>query len=161
MGEIIKIEADKVVVGLDDGSVVRVDLDDVDFVPSLGDKVKVFNDGDNNYIRKAKEKSEEENFKTVNEREYYRDDLDNRVTNIYVNQNSNIPYGKYPVNKWIYALLAFFLGGFGAHKFYSKKIGKGILYLIFSWTFIPGIIAFIEFIIALTKTPDENGNIYM
>lgn len=161
MGEIIKIEADKVVVGLDDGSVVRVDLNDVDFVPKIGDKVKVFNDGDNNYIRKAKEKYEEETYKTEDEKEYLRDDLDNRVTNIYINQNNNIPYGKYPVNKWIYALLAFFLGGIGAHKFYSRKIGRGILYLIFVWTTIPSIIAFVEFIIALTKTPDENGNIYM
>ncbi|MEA1568161.1 NINE protein, partial [Salmonella enterica] len=33
------------------------------------------------------------------------------------------------------ALLAFFLGGFGVHKFYLGKIGQGFLYLIFCWTF--------------------------
>ena len=27
-------------------------------------------------------------------------------------------------------LLCFFLGGFGAHKFYRKKIGMGLLYLV-------------------------------
>ncbi|MDY3005867.1 TM2 domain-containing protein [Anaerococcus sp. AGMB00486] len=163
MGEIIKIEADKVVVGLEDGSVIRIDLDDVNFVPNIGDKVKVFNDGNHNYIRKAKEKSEYESYKTVDEKEYYRNDLDkSSVTNIYINQeNKNIPYGKYPVNKWIYAILALFLGGFGAHKFYSRKFGKGIIYLIFICTGIPTIISFFEFIIALTKTPDENGYIYM
>ncbi|MCL7680365.1 TM2 domain-containing protein, partial [Klebsiella pneumoniae] len=53
------------------------------------------------------------------------------------------------------ALLAFFLGGFGAHKFYFWKIGQGLLYLIFCWTFIPSIIAFVEFIIYLCDT-DEN-----
>lgn len=42
------------------------------------------------------------------------------------------------------ALLAFFLGGFGAHKFYLNKNGKGFLYLIFCWTYIPAIIAFFE-----------------
>lgn len=53
------------------------------------------------------------------------------------------------------ALLAFFLGGFGVHKFYLGKIGQGFSYLIFCWTFIPSIIAFIEFIIYLCDS-DEN-----
>jgi len=43
-----------------------------------------------------------------------------------------------------YALLAFFLGGFGAHKFYFGQIGIGVLYAIFVWTFIPSIVALIE-----------------
>ncbi len=30
------------------------------------------------------------------------------------------------------ALLAFFLGGIGVHKFYLGKVGQGFLYLIFS-----------------------------
>jgi len=46
-------------------------------------------------------------------------------------------------------LLAFFLGGIGAHKFYLGRVGQGILYLLFCWTFIPAIIAFIEFIVYL------------
>ena len=66
---------------------------------------------------------------------------------------------KHCVNKISYALFAFFLGGFGAHKFYAGKITQGFLYLIFFWTFIPGIIAFIEFILALAKEADSNGNI--
>ncbi len=53
------------------------------------------------------------------------------------------------------ALLAFFLGGFGAHKFYLGKIGQGIVYLLFCWTFIPMIIAFIEFIVYLCMSDEE------
>ena len=41
-------------------------------------------------------------------------------------------------------LLAFFLGSFGAHRFYLGEIGMGCLYLIFCWTLIPHLIAFVE-----------------
>jgi TM2 domain-containing membrane protein YozV len=43
-------------------------------------------------------------------------------------------------------LLCFFLGSFGIHKFYLGNSAQGIIYLIFSWTFIPGIFAFFEFL---------------
>lgn len=46
-----------------------------------------------------------------------------------------------------------------AHKFYAGKIGSGILYLIFVWTFIPAFVALIEVIVALLKQADANGNI--
>ncbi len=41
-------------------------------------------------------------------------------------------------------ILALFLGGLGAHKFYLDRPLQGIIYLVFCWTFIPGIIAFFE-----------------
>jgi len=41
-------------------------------------------------------------------------------------------------------LLAFFLGSFGAHRFYMGETGWGILYLCFCWTFIPHIVSFVE-----------------
>jgi len=41
-------------------------------------------------------------------------------------------------------LLALFLGGLGAHKFYMGETGLGILYLVFFWTGIPALVAFIE-----------------
>ena len=47
------------------------------------------------------------------------------------------------------ALLAFFLGGLGVHHFYLGNTLLGVLYLLFCWTFIPAIIAFIEFVVFL------------
>ncbi|AWK44161.1 hypothetical protein A4R40_23035 [Photorhabdus laumondii subsp. laumondii] len=58
------------------------------------------------------------------------------------------------------ALLAFFLGSFGAHKFYLSKIGMGILYLLFCWTLIPVLIAFIEFIIYLCTSDEDFAKKY-
>lgn len=57
-------------------------------------------------------------------------------------------------------LLAFFLGGFGVHKFYLGRVGQGILYLLFCWTFIPAIVAFIEFIIYLTMSDEAFAHKY-
>jgi TM2 domain-containing membrane protein YozV len=50
-------------------------------------------------------------------------------------------------NKTTAILLTFFLGGLGVHKFYLGQTGLGIAYLLFCWTLIPGLIAFIEFIL--------------
>lgn len=52
-------------------------------------------------------------------------------------------------------LLALFLGGLGAHKFYLGKAGQGLLYLCFFWTFIPACVALIEAIIYLTMSDAE------
>jgi TM2 domain-containing membrane protein YozV len=53
-------------------------------------------------------------------------------------------------------LLALFLGGLGAHKFYLGQTGLGIVYLLFSWTTIPGWIALIEAFSLSGKTAQYN-----
>ncbi len=63
-------------------------------------------------------------------------------------------------NRLVAALFAFFLGGFGIHKFYLGKIGQGLLYLLFCWTFIPSLIAFIEGIIYLCNTDEAFSRKY-
>ena len=58
-------------------------------------------------------------------------------------------------NKLIAALLAIFLGGIGIHKFYLGKVGWGIIYFIFSWTFIPALLGLLEGIIYLSMSDKE------
>lgn len=58
------------------------------------------------------------------------------------------------------ALLAFFLGGFGIHKFYLGSTKAGVLYLLFSWTCIPALIAFFDFFILLFMDDRKFNYIY-
>lgn len=59
------------------------------------------------------------------------------------------------VDRTTAAIFALLLGGLGVHKFYMSKTKLGIIYLCFSWTFIPAIVGFIEGIIYLTKSDEE------
>ncbi len=62
-------------------------------------------------------------------------------------------------SRYVAALLAFFLGGFGVHKFYLGK-WIGILYFILCWTYIPSIIALIEGILYLVNSEAEFNRKY-
>ena len=70
--------------------------------------------------------------------------------------NSNLPVK----NKWVAFLLAFFLGSFGAHKFYLGQKGMGFLYLVFFWTYIPGLISFFEAIGLLLQKEEDFAQKY-
>ena len=63
------------------------------------------------------------------------------------------------VNKGAYIGLCLLLGGIGAHKFYAGKWIQGLLYLAFSWTWVPVIISLIDLLVAIFKTPDQIGQI--
>ena len=63
-------------------------------------------------------------------------------------------------NRIVAVLFAFFLRGFGAHKFYLGSFGLGIVYLIFCWTVIPSIIAIIEGILLLIMSDDDFNRKY-
>lgn len=58
-------------------------------------------------------------------------------------------------NKTTAALLALFLGGIGAHKFYLGRTGMGLIYLVFCWTLIPSIIGLVEGIQFLSMSESE------
>jgi len=60
-----------------------------------------------------------------------------------------------PKSRIVAGILALLIGGLGVHKFYLGKIGLGVLYLVFFWTFVPAIIAFIEGIIYLVQSDEE------
>ncbi len=66
------------------------------------------------------------------------------------------PYAARPQKDRMTAgLLALFLGNIGVHKFYLNQGGMGVLYLLFSWTFIPGLIALVEAIQYLTMSDQD------
>ena len=60
-------------------------------------------------------------------------------------------------SKVVAAVLALCLGGFGAHHFYLNNPLLGVLYVLFCFTLIPAIVAFVEAIIFLSM-PDEAFN---
>ena len=79
---------------------------------------------------------------------------------VYVQQAAAQPSSPYDHNwpiksKLAAGLLGIFLGGIGIHKFYLGRVGMGVLYLLFCWTFIPGIVGFIEGIVYLASS-DHN-----
>lgn len=58
-------------------------------------------------------------------------------------------------NKLVAALLALFLGSLGIHKFYLGQKGWGIVYLLLCWTFIPGLVAFVEAVLLLMMSDEK------
>ena len=54
--------------------------------------------------------------------------------------------------------LAFFLGGLGHTDFIENNMVKALLYILFCWTGIPGVIGMIEGVIAFIKL-QMSGNI--
>lgn len=75
-----------------------------------------------------------------------------------VRQTAPISYGTQTTpsgkNKLAAALFAILLGGLGVHKFYLGRVGWGVLYIVFFWTFIPAILGLIEGIIYLTMSDE-------
>jgi TM2 domain-containing membrane protein YozV len=51
-------------------------------------------------------------------------------------------------------VLGILIGGLGIHKFYLGKVGLGIVYILFCWTYVPAIIGLVEGIIYLTQTDE-------
>lgn len=61
----------------------------------------------------------------------------------------------YTKSKTLAGILAILLGGFGVHKFYLGKWGKGLIYLLLCWTYVPALIGLIEGIRYLISSDDD------
>jgi TM2 domain-containing membrane protein YozV len=64
------------------------------------------------------------------------------------------------LNKRTATILCLFLGWLWCHQFYLRNYGRGTLYLIFCWTFIPAIISIYDLIILITTSKSKFDNLY-
>ncbi|NLK84697.1 MAG: TM2 domain-containing protein [Aeromonadales bacterium] len=137
MSKILSVSANTVTIGFDDKSLKEFDISCCQgFTPEVGLEVDVFTNDNKVVITRASA----------------------HVSTAVSTGAGQLAAEEHRVNKVAYVLLCFFLGGIGVHKFYAGHVFLGLLYLIFCWTFIPSIVAFIEFIIGLVKPADINGN---
>ncbi len=145
MATILHITSNTLTVSLDDNSLKEFPISSCSgFVPAVGMTVRVSMNGDTAIIQR-----------------FYREDEAIKPEGEHSTGSNSVTYPKTPhrVNKIAYIILAFFLGGFGIHKFYSGHAMAGIIYLLLCWTFISGFLAIIDIILALLKTSDKDGNI--
>lgn len=77
------------------------------------------------------------------------------LTFLFIFSYSAYRYGKKLRNKHTTSLLAFFGGTIGLHRFYLNQVWRGILYIIFSWTFLSTLIGIIDFISFLIIDDDK------
>ena len=59
------------------------------------------------------------------------------------------------INFWCFIVLCLIGGFIGLQEFYRGKIGLGVFAVLFFWTGIPAIVAFIEAVVWLFRGEDE------
>lgn len=155
MAKIIDINETIISIGTDNGSIKEVRTCDINFVPHIGDEVEIFETETKTIVSKIEAKPAVE-VPTGGININVQNTAANAAPAAQAVVSAN---GSKAVSKVTYCVLAFLLGGLGVHKFYVGKIGTGILFLLFCWTYIPAFIALIEFIVALCKPADANGMI--
>lgn len=89
------------------------------------------------------------NMNKKEEKEMSNEQLQNEIYKEQLRQLKELKENSNKPSLMIYLLLAFCLGGIGAHHFYNGKTVRGLLYLVFVWTMIPSGLALIDMVIAL------------
>ncbi|MFI3253734.1 MAG: TM2 domain-containing protein [Eubacteriales bacterium] len=174
MAKVIQISGQTVYIGLENGQMQEVSMSSFNFAPNMGDEVEVFGSGDRVIVSKKTPSNGTPGGININ----VDNSSNNSSSNMSSNVNQNSVYVAPPaprpvqrvtvrafihpeptVNKMLYLILCFCLGMVGVHKFYSGKVGMGVLYIILSVTGITILLCVVDFFVALGKTADDNGNI--
>ena len=58
-------------------------------------------------------------------------------------------------SKVVAGILGILLGSLGIHKFYMGNILAGVIYLLFSWTCLPGLLGLIAGIVYLVEDDEK------
>ena len=145
MPKVIEVTDDIISIGLENGRMKEVLREECKFNPRLGDEVEIYESDDENRIIVVK-KEPVYNTHPIN-------------NNIYNDNTYYVAKRGKKVDKLLYCLLALFFGYFGVHQFYAGNTKKGLLYLFFCWSYIPFILALIDFFKGLFKSTDMNGRI--
>ena len=141
MNEIISIEENEILVGMEDGSVQKVALGSVKYAnPQVGDQVKLFNDGSQAIVTLAQAASSLASPQ--------------QVINVQTqpNNSTSSPYSvkEKKINKHVFVWVgAFLFGGFAVDRFMRGQIGLGIL-KIFTVSGL-GIWYLVDWIVAMVK----------
>lgn len=132
MAEIVKIEGDKVTIGVETGEAVTVTKKSLNYDdPEVGDKVKLYKDGKGYIV--AKEKA---------------------ITDDLITKQGSVK----SVNKHLFVwVFNFLLGGFGVDRFIRGQIGTGVCKLLFGWLTL-GIWPLVDWIISLIKAYGSDVN---
>lgn len=131
MSEILRVTENSVKIGEDSGNVIEVPIAVLQFSnPIVGDKVKVYRDGDATIVRREE-----------------------TITNAIISNSGD----RRKVNKIVYVLLTFFLGYLGVHRFMRGQVGLGILMILIGWLTL-GIWWLVDFIISLVKLSEYQGD---
>lgn len=181
MAKIISIDDGVVSIGTDDKGIREARLCDFNFTPEVGDEVDIYETETKLIV--VKRENYQKNQMMQNTDMQMNTTMPNMGQNLGTNPNGMNPNGininvtntqlqpqlQQPqvqqvvcckvVDKVVYCILAGLLGSFGIHKFYARRIGTGLLYLIFGWTGISFILSIIDLIKAILTPSDVNGKI--
>lgn len=132
-------------------------------------QIGVISGEDGNRYQFKRENWESPNEPTVGHGVDFNVENDNAVEIYRSISDNSVTLNLHEKNKFIAALLAFFLGSFGAHKFYLGYSKQGIIMLcvailgaiVFLPTAVIAIIAIIECILYLTKSDEEFQRVYV
>lgn len=131
MAKILKVNEESVSIGMDDGSIKKVLLSDLDFKPLVGDEVKVYQSDGETIVTKAQKSTKESQPKESSAQPAIT--INNTNTNVNTNTNTNVntaaAHRGSPRNKWVALVLCITLGYFGVHRFYEGKIFTGLIWL--------------------------------